>query len=38
MNVYDCTKAKEVLGYAPTVSLDEGVRRTVAWYKEFGVL
>lgn len=38
MNVYDCTKAREVLGYAPAVSLDEGVRRTVAWFKEFGVL
>ncbi len=27
------TKACRELGYAPAVSLDEGIRRTVAWYK-----
>ena len=26
-------KAKEALGYAPTVSLDEGLYRTLLWYK-----
>ncbi len=28
------TKAKRLLGYAPSVTMDEGVRRTVQWYKE----
>lgn len=36
--VYDCTKAKAILGYRPRVSLQEGVKRTVAWYKEKGCL
>ena len=26
-------KARRELGYAPAISLDEGIRRTVAWYK-----
>lgn len=30
----DCTKAKEELGWAPRVSLDDGIRKTLAWYKE----
>lgn len=38
INVYDCTKAIEVLGYSPSVDLKEGVRRTVAWYEERGDL
>jgi nucleoside-diphosphate-sugar epimerase len=33
----DCSfrsgKARRLLGYAPTVSLDEAIRRTVAWYR-----
>ena len=29
----DITKAKRLLGFAPSVSLEEGLRRTVAWYK-----
>lgn len=37
-SVYACTKAKELLGYQPTVSLREGIRETVAWYKERGLL
>ncbi len=37
-SVYDCTKAKELLGYNPTISLNEGVRETIAWYKEHGLL
>jgi len=28
------TKAKMLLGYVPSVSMEEGVRRTVQWYKE----
>ncbi len=30
----DITPAKEELGYDPKVQLEEGVRRTVKWYKE----
>ena len=30
----DCQKAKGILGWAPEVSLEEGVRRTIKWYKE----
>jgi GDP-L-fucose synthase len=29
----DITKAKELLGFKPVVTLDEGIRRTVEWYK-----
>jgi nucleoside-diphosphate-sugar epimerase len=28
----DISRARDVLGYAPTVGLDEGLRHTVAWY------
>ncbi|CAN0330962.1 unnamed protein product, partial [Scytosiphon promiscuus] len=28
------TKAREMLGYAPNVSLADGIRRTVAWYRD----
>ena len=28
-------KARELLGYAPKVSFEEGTRRTVAWYNEW---
>ncbi len=29
----DITKAERLLGYKPTVGLEEGLRRTVEWYK-----
>jgi UDP-N-acetylglucosamine/UDP-N-acetyl-alpha-D-glucosaminouronate 4-epimerase len=29
----DITKAREVLGYEPLVSLEEGLRKTVDWYR-----
>jgi nucleoside-diphosphate-sugar epimerase len=29
----DITKARQLLGYEPTVSFEEGLRRTLAWYK-----
>jgi len=31
----DIQKAKTLLGYKPTVSFDEGIRRTAEWYKEY---
>jgi GDP-L-fucose synthase len=30
----DYTKAHEILGFEPKVSLDEGLRRTITWYQE----
>ncbi len=32
--VADLSKARELLGYDPRVSLDEGIARTVAWFRE----
>ena len=31
----DISKVKNDLGYSPKISLDEGLRKTVAWYKTF---
>lgn len=33
----DISLAGELLGYAPSVSLEEGLRRTVEWYRKAGV-
>lgn len=30
----DCTKAKEDLGYHQSVSISDGIKRTIDWYKE----
>lgn len=30
----DISLAKELLGYSPTTSFDEGLRKTIGWYKE----
>ena len=35
---FSIDKAKRDLNYAPDVSIDEGLRRTAAWYKEEGYL
>jgi nucleoside-diphosphate-sugar epimerase len=32
--VADLTKARELLGYEPSVPLEEGIARSVAWFKE----
>lgn len=32
--VPDVTKAKKLLGYAPSVNLSEGLKRTIEWYRE----
>ena len=34
----DLTRSKAELGYQPRVSLDDGLRRFVAWFREFGHL
>jgi nucleoside-diphosphate-sugar epimerase len=33
---FDITRAREELGYQPKVSLREGIRRTLAWYRQNG--
>lgn len=35
---FDITAAKRDLGYRPAIGLDEGLRRTAAWYREKGYL
>jgi GDP-L-fucose synthase len=30
----DCTKAKKLLNWEPETSLDEGIKKTLKWYKE----
>ena len=33
----DITRAREILGWEPKVSIDEGLRHTIAWFRETGV-
>lgn len=35
---FDISRAKGDLGYRPAIDLDEGLRRTAAWYRERGLL
>jgi dihydroflavonol-4-reductase len=35
---FDISRARAELGYDPQVGLDEGIRRTLAWYREHGWL
>jgi nucleoside-diphosphate-sugar epimerase len=35
---FDTTRARAEIGYAPAVGLREGIRRTLAWYREQGWL
>jgi nucleoside-diphosphate-sugar epimerase len=35
---YDLTKARKLLGYDPRISVEEGTRRTLEWYKGHGWL
>lgn len=32
---FDIARARAEIGYAPAVGLDEGIRRTLAWYREY---
>jgi nucleoside-diphosphate-sugar epimerase len=32
----DISRARELFGYAPRVSLEEGLDRTAAWFRESG--
>lgn len=36
--VYNISRARKELGYAPKVELDEGMKQTAAWYKKHGYL
>ncbi|CCU81378.1 C-3 sterol dehydrogenase/C-4 decarboxylase/Erg26 [Blumeria hordei DH14] len=31
---YDCTKAKRLLGYQPSTSLEKGIEKSVKWFEE----
>jgi len=31
----DCSKARELMGWKPTYSIDEALKQTIAWYKEY---
>lgn len=35
---FDFSKARRVLGYEPQVDIEEGFRRTIAWYREKSLL
>ncbi len=35
---FDTTRARQELGYNPTIDLRTGIRRTAAWYREQGLL
>lgn len=35
---FDCTRAHAELGYVPRTAVTEGVRRTLAWYRERGLM
>lgn len=35
---YSIEKARTVLGYEPTVAIDEGMRRTEAWLRDAGII
>ena len=36
--VYDITKAREEIGYNPSVSMIQGIKKTISWYKREGLI
>ena len=36
--VYDISKAKQELGYHPRISLEEGIKRSIEWYRDKGLI
>ena len=36
--IYDISKAKNDLGYEPEMSMEEGIRTVISWYKEIGAI
>jgi Nucleoside-diphosphate-sugar epimerases len=36
--IYDVSKAKREIGFLPEISIEEGIRKTVNWYVEKGLL
>ena len=36
LRIPNVEKARELLGFAAQVELDEGLERTIAWYRENG--
>lgn len=36
--VYDITKAKTEIGYAPSVTMEQGIRTVIRWYKSKGLI
>ena len=32
--ILNCSKAKKLLGWEPKIYLDEGIEKTLEWYKE----
>ena len=37
-NIYDTSKAKNLLGFVASTSLEKGIKKTVRWYKQNGFL
>lgn len=35
---FDISKAKRILGYLPKIDIEEGIRRSVEWYRKEGLL
>ena len=35
---FDITRARTEIGYAPSIALSEGIRRTLEWYRNHGWL
>jgi len=36
--VYDVSKVKREVGFTPEVSMEEGIRKVIRWYKKKGIV